>query len=96
MIFLERTRKGHCLSWNCFKGNIGDISERQGAVHVGFSEHINITLNWTERNMQIPMTHVGKILIKPFIIIIIDRFYIALFSALKQTHCTRMWFYISE
>ena len=26
-------------------------------------------------------------------IIIIDRFYIALFSALKQTHCARMWFY---
>ena len=30
------------------------------------------------------------------IIIIIDCFYIALFSALKQTHCARMWFYMSE
>ena len=30
------------------------------------------------------------------IIIIIDRFYIALFSALEQTHCARMWFYMSE
>ena len=29
-------------------------------------------------------------------IIIIDRFYIALFSALEQTHCARMWFYMSE
>ena len=29
------------------------------------------------------------------IIIIIDRFYIALFSALEQTHCARMWFYMS-
>ena len=28
--------------------------------------------------------------------IIIDRFYIALFSTLEQTHCTRMWFYMSE
>ena len=28
--------------------------------------------------------------------IIIDRFYIALFSALEQTHCARMWFYMSE
>ena len=26
----------------------------------------------------------------------IDRLYIALFSALEQTHCARMWFYISE
>ena len=30
------------------------------------------------------------------LIIIIDRFYIALFSALEQTHCARMWFYMSE
>ena len=29
-------------------------------------------------------------------IIIIDRFYIALFSAVEQTHCARMWFYMSE
>ena len=29
-------------------------------------------------------------------IIIIDRFYIALFSAFEQTHCARMWFYMSE
>ena len=26
----------------------------------------------------------------------VDRFYIALFSALEQTHCARMWFYMSE
>ena len=30
------------------------------------------------------------------IIIIIDHFYIALFSALEQTHCARVWFYMSE
>ena len=29
-------------------------------------------------------------------IIIIDRFYIALFSALEQIHCARVWFYMSE
>ena len=28
--------------------------------------------------------------------VIIDRFYIALFSALEQTHCTHMGFYMSE
>ena len=31
-----------------------------------------------------------------FIIIIIDRFYIAIFSAREQTHCARMLFYMSE
>ena len=30
------------------------------------------------------------------IIIIIDRFYIALFSAVEQTHCARVWFYMSN
>ena len=30
------------------------------------------------------------------IIIIIDRFYRALFSTLEQIHCGRMWFYMSE
>ena len=30
------------------------------------------------------------------LIIIIDRFYIALFSAFEQTHCARMWFYMSQ
>ena len=30
------------------------------------------------------------------IIIIIDRFYIALFSVLEQTHCACMWFYMSD
>ena len=30
------------------------------------------------------------------IIIIIDRFYIALFSAFEQTHCAHMWFNMSE
>ena len=32
---------------------------------------------------------------KFYIIIITDRFYIALFSAFEQTHCARMWFYMS-
>ena len=27
---------------------------------------------------------------------VVDRFYIALFSALEQTHCARMCFYMSE
>ena len=36
------------------------------------------------------------IIIITTIIIIINHFYIALFSALEQTHCARMWFYMSE
>ena len=27
---------------------------------------------------------------------VVDRFYIVLFSTLKQTHCTHMWFYMSD
>ena len=30
------------------------------------------------------------------IIVVSGRFYIALFSALEQTHCARMWFYMSD
>ena len=33
---------------------------------------------------------------RKIIIIIIDRFYIALFSALEQTHSARMSFYMNE
>ena len=29
-------------------------------------------------------------------VVVVSRFYIALFSALEQTHCARMWFYVSE
>ena len=45
---LERTREGHRQSdecWNCFKGNVGDISERRGGAHMVISERINTTLN---------------------------------------------------
>ena len=27
---------------------------------------------------------------RPFVVVVVDRFYIALFSALEQTHCARM------
>ena len=30
------------------------------------------------------------------VVVVVDRFYIVLFSVLEQTHCTRMWFYMSE
>ena len=29
-------------------------------------------------------------------IVVVDRFYIVLFSAFEQTHCARMWFYMSD
>ena len=53
MIFLERTREGHCQSdknWNRFKGNIGETSESRGEVHMDFSEHTDPILNLTEQN----------------------------------------------
>ena len=51
IIFLKRTRKGHHQSfehWNCFKGNTGETSERQGEAHIDFSEHTDTILNRTE------------------------------------------------
>ena len=58
MIFLERTRKGHCQSdqyWNCFKRNTGETHDRWGGVHMGFPECIDTILNWSELNMMIIM-----------------------------------------
>ena len=51
MIFLERTREGHRQSdehWNCFKGNVGETSERRDGMHIGFSECRDTSLNQTE------------------------------------------------
>jgi len=47
MIFLERMRKGH-HHWNCFKGNVGETSERWGGVHMGFSECLDTT-EWSKK-----------------------------------------------
>ena len=49
MIFLERTREGHCQSdehWNRFKAMLGTLL-RDGVLRIimGFSEHIDIVLN---------------------------------------------------
>ena len=41
-------REGHRQSdeyWNCFKGNVGETSERRGGAHMGFSERIDTTWN---------------------------------------------------
>ena len=43
MIFLERTREGHCHSeehWNHLKGDIRETFERQDGMHAGFFERI--------------------------------------------------------
>ena len=47
---------------------------------------------------SVPFVRFAAVFLGPRLwkIIIIDRFYIALFSALKQTHCACMWFYMSE
>ena len=47
-IFLEKTRESHRESdehWNCFKGDVGETSERRGRAHMGFSECIDTILN---------------------------------------------------
>ena len=41
-----------CWFWALepFLGDVGETSERRGAAHMGFSEGIDATLNWTELN----------------------------------------------
>ena len=53
--FLERTRKRHRQSdepWKCFKGNVGEASERRDGAHMGFSELIYTILNWIKLNSK--------------------------------------------
>ena len=52
MIFSERIREGQRLSdehWNCFKGNVGETSERRGGVHIVFfqAHRYHLEPNWT-------------------------------------------------
>ena len=47
----------HWLDWNCFKGNIGETSERGGGAHMGFSERIDTILNWTGLVEQLTFCH---------------------------------------
>ena len=51
--FSSPAPKGHYYSdqhWNCFKGNVGETSERQGGAHMGFPERTDTILNWAEWN----------------------------------------------
>ena len=48
MIFLEWVREGHCQSdehLNCFKGKVGETSERPDGTHTGFSKHRDTILS---------------------------------------------------
>ena len=52
LLVLERTRDGHRQSngehRNCFKGDVGETSERQDGAHMGFTERIDNILDRTE------------------------------------------------
>ena len=50
--------------WNRFKGNVGETSDRWDGVHMGFSEHINTTLNWTELNWTLLTTSVSVLKVR--------------------------------
>ena len=41
----ERATANQTKSWNRFKGDVGETSERLGGAHMGFSERINIILS---------------------------------------------------
>ena len=42
------------------------------------------------------LPHSVVVTAKWVVVVVVDRFYIALFSAHEQTHCARMCFYMSE
>ena len=46
MIYFEgsvRTPQSVAFCFNCFKGNVGKTSARQGGAHMGFPERIDAT-----------------------------------------------------
>ena len=48
----ERATANQTKSWNRFKGDVGETSERLGGAHMGFSERISTILSWSEQNTQ--------------------------------------------
>ena len=62
------------------------------------TNNTNTTIKHINNNIKTKsQTHnMFNVITNIIIIIIINHFYIALFSALEQTHCARMWFYMSE
>ena len=82
--------------WRTPKQTEGDQNGSKGwlRVFITFPAHVHhISISWCSSHFHLMMfitfpSHV--------IIIIIDRFYLALFSAFEQTHCACMWFYMSE
>ena len=52
----RETREGHRQSdehWNRSEGNVGGTSGRRSGAHMGFSERIDTTLNWTQLSIEI-------------------------------------------
>ena len=56
-----------------------------------------MTGGWWEERERVRERELQEYLIPLcFVVVVADRFYIALFSALEQTHCARMRFYVSD
>ena len=62
-----------------------------GAMQV--PDYYNVTMTHNIRTMGLPFAHVmveSLQDVQKVVVVVVVRFYIALFSALEQTHCTRM------
>ena len=94
------TQDLHCVNKESFTG-LHPVGQFASIMHEIWKlkpnnikyTHKNIVLVW-----YLILSYIICLLLRPVQVktYIIGRFYIALFSALEQTHCARMWFYMSE
>ena len=93
-----RERAGTDNRTNIGTGDIGTISERRGGAHMGFSECIDITLNWTELNWGDPVNDLLRSRQKDRVVLCIRTILSKLWSSLqravmhspKETLCTQL------
>ena len=96
--FKGRERAGIDNRTNIGTGDIGTISERRGGAHMGFSECIDITLNWTELNWGDPVNDLLRSRQKDRVVLCIRTILSKLWSSLqravmhspKETLCTQL------
>ena len=86
------------LMLNCSTSTVQWMTEQDAHMNIiqlSGMEHKYASAIWKvphDAHMQQSRT-----LIHPFfLLIVVDHFYTALFPALTHSHCTRMWFYMSE
>ena len=76
--------------WNCFKGNIGETSEKQGGAHMGFSEHTDTIFNWTRFFFKSPPGNQATTAFSPWTLLTPAYHHISWCSLLAARHWSDM------